>query len=266
MRRRDFNRHIYGAAGGAAIGAVAGYLAGRKGGSAPAETAAKVTPTSAAEDLYYLPISGLVEQLNRHYKPARKLTPEDFVWTARTIYFEGAYDTAAIRNGKWDLTEVRRGLDGIASVILNRQLFSVSNPRFPVKNVTGNNYFGETLSKVITQNYNGNYEFAAIFWNSQYFINPRNSNGQYSVATMDMDIERAALAKLALIDALTGRTPDPTKRALYYKNTDASPGVVFHDTKVFDGYTRTWSTKIGSHDYYTVSPPNKQEKSIISSQ
>lgn len=165
------------------------------------------------------------------------MSPEQIVYLSRLIYFEGGFDRKAGNN----INKLRKGMEAISSVILNRYYFDNASESagkgryfdlrrngkrekspFGVGFKHGKNRFGSNT-----------WQFTCIRDHPTYFYeheeDPNMSiygtdttgNPILRVGVGKMNKERADIAYNALVDVLLGRRKDSTKGSLFYMNPRA---------------------------------------------
>ncbi|MBI2147133.1 cell wall hydrolase [Candidatus Woesearchaeota archaeon] len=194
-------------------------------------------------------VSQNAQQLTQQGVP---VTPEQLVYLARVVYFEGAFDQKA---GK-DVKKIKKGMHGIASVIYNRWKYDNQYERQHGERPFSNNgktgvfdaAFKHTKKKTSVL-----WQFTCIRDHPSYFYKHPGKKGwdiyennSLQVAVGAMNRQRAELAYDALIEVLGGDAGDPTRAALFYQNKRAS-----------DKYNQNWeqrglqrTRRINSHDFY----------------
>jgi len=178
-------------------------------------------------------------------------TPEELVYLARVVYFEGAIDG-------------REGMDAVAHVILNRNNYDNLSRRNGYPTIFSEDG-KDTIFDVAFKNGKGEsgntiWQFSCIGDNSpRYFQENKGkkgwdmySNGKLNVRVGEMDVENANLAYMAVIDALDGKTNDLTGGALFYQNPQEVDEYNSPKDWVEKGFRKI--KRIGNHEFYVVEP------------
>ncbi|MBT4174677.1 twin-arginine translocation signal domain-containing protein [archaeon] len=236
MNRRDFLKNL-------GLGTAALYLGGCSEQPADNDSTIQEEPiqetTQTLEDLLTQDIEFTADDLYKHYDV--NITPEELVYLTRAIYHEGSDEKALVQVGtRWitnkegkkeevpvkafDLDQLQESYRRIAHVINNRYQFDNCTEEF--ENLTGklqfskNGTFESILRECKSIDEEGrprDCQFSCTHFHYKDF-QTAEKEGEYSLATGDINSDRALLAYRALLEVLTGEHQDPTGRALWYKN------------------------------------------------
>ncbi|MEK6937869.1 MAG: cell wall hydrolase, partial [Nanoarchaeota archaeon] len=220
-----------------------------------------------------------------------RISPENLIYLARLVYFEAGTD------GKVTSPNYQKGLDAVIHVMLNRKEFDTQYKVTAEEPVKGKKGKRKWKSVVVTENKTherrfaedghlldvvkgeGAQQFTAVDKNAPYFepSSFKDKNGRYSLVfgealSSDPDLQgRMVHSYRAAVSALEGKSRDPTKGALYYRNpgkaqtdfpkdeatafTQVIPkhkvGESLEERTEFD-YVLSKGVTIGSHVFYTV--------------
>tara|TARA_Y100000310_G_scaffold335274_2_gene416868 strand:- start:427 stop:1467 length:1041 start_codon:yes stop_codon:yes gene_type:complete len=254
MNRRDFIRNVL-------LGTVGAYLVGCSQEPVDDNSTIQETPITppTLEDLLSQDIEFTADDIYKHYDI--DITPEELVYLTRAIYHEGSDPEALVKVGtRWitneegvkeevpvkhfDLEKLQDSYRRIAHVINNRYQFDNCTPEF--ENPTEKLQFSQdgTFESILREcksiGEDGrpkNCQFSCTHFHYKDF-QTAEEDGVYTLATGDINSDRAFLAYKALLEVLTGQHEDPTGRALWYKNlklTDKQKGksVVWHNKEAF---------------------------------
>ena len=180
-----------------------------------------------------------------------QISPEQLAYISRVVYFEGTFDKKASK----DPQKILSGVHAITHVIKNRWEFEKQKD-----GTFGRRNKKDTLFDVAfhhgTKTRNDRtytvWQFTCIRDHPKYFYEHRGKKGwdmyeggDIKVAVGNMDPVRAQLAYEGVVDALSGKVPDPTGKSLFYQNP-----------RFADKYNRNWDKKldkvkeINSHVFY----------------
>ncbi len=171
------------------------------------------------------------------------LTSDGLVALARTVYFEGSFDSQVDNN-----TELIASYGGIAQVILNRYLFDTCSKDSPLKNPNcennGQYLFGgeKGIEGIVRKEVKGVHKFSCVDDHPHFYtrsslddgLNSATYFGRKKKNVQSLNVRRLRFAYNTLVNVLDGSIAENTGGAFYYKNNSATNQVWTGDQAFVD--------------------------------
>ncbi len=207
----------------------------------PQEEAKKESSSADPKEVTAKRIKNDVTRLNKIQN--YNLTSNGLVALARTVYFEGSFDSQVDNN-----LELARSYSGIAQVILNRYSFDTCSKDSPVKNPNcgnkGQYLFGgeKGIEGIIRKEVKGVHKFSCVDDHPYFYtqsslddgLNSATYFGRKKKDVQSLNVKRLRYAYEALVNVLDGSVPGNTGGAYYYKNSSATGQVWTGDQAFVD--------------------------------